>query len=218
MSLISMMDVQTEQDCVFLPCEKGCSWTRKEPSAWNRNEEAGPGTRAMECCDTEQIPGDQVSTVPLGQGWGQHIKLAGGQSTSGQRDGFSLSVQFRLWKPSSQKAVNAKRNTGSERTWKKPMEVIAEDVTSDSGKSLRMEHLYENYTLALSWCYFAEFQSSCCWIRGLRGLLWSYMIHHSLKSKITTPTNQKELSQNRFKLGFSTISGYHWGIHSVELM
>lgn len=89
------------------------------------------------------------------------------------------------------------------------MGVIAEDVTSDSGESLRMEHHYDNYTLALSWCYFAEFQSSCCWIWGLGGLLWSDMIHHSSKEQKTTPTNQTELSQNRFKMGFSTVSVYH---------
>lgn len=61
------------------------------------------------------------------------------------------------------------------------MEVMAEGVTSDSGKSLRMEHHYDNYTRALSWCYFAEFQFNCCWIWGLGELLWSDMIHHSLK-------------------------------------
>lgn len=56
------------------------------------------------------------------------------------------------------------------------MEVIAEDVTSDSGKSLRMEHHYDNDTLALSWCYSAEFQ-----LLLDMGARWTLVIHHSLK-------------------------------------
>lgn len=79
------------------------------------------------------------------------------------------------------------------------MGVIAEDVTSDSGESLRMEHHYDNYTLALSWCYFAEFQSSCCWIWGLGGLLWSDMIHHSSKEQKTPQQTKQNLVKTDLK-------------------
>lgn len=43
-------------------------------------------------CDTEQIPGDQVSTAPPGTGMGAARKPVGGQFPRGQGSGSSLSI------------------------------------------------------------------------------------------------------------------------------